>query len=61
MTKEQYDQEQEDLLEKQLSEMEYCGYCHEPMFWEDEHDDIEVCSSCLVKVPDEELNERGLL
>lgn len=44
------------------TEIEYCGYCGERMFWNDEHDeDIEVCSQCLVKVPDEELREAGLL
>ena len=41
--------------------MEICGYCGRPMFWGDEHDDLQVCSECLVKVPDEELEERGLL
>ena len=31
------------------------------MFWDDEHDDWEICRVCLVKVPDEELEEMGLL
>lgn len=60
MTKKEYDNEQEELLEKQLNEMEYCGYCEEPLLYGDEHDeDIEVCRQCLVKVPDEELEEMG--
>lgn len=37
---------------------EFCGYCGDHMGWGDEHDDLEVCSQCLVKVPDEEM---GLL
>lgn len=42
--------------------MEECGYCGEPMFFGDEHDEeIQVCSRCLVKVPDEELEEMGLI
>lgn len=45
----------------QIPEQEFCGYCGDPMFWGDEHDDMEVCSRCLVKVPDEELEEMGLL
>lgn len=61
MTKAEYDKEQEDLLEAQTSHIEYCGYCQERMFWYDEHDDMEVCHRCLVKVPDEELEEAGLL
>lgn len=61
MTKQQYDEAQEDLLEQQLNNIENCGYCGEPMFWGEEHDDMEVCSQCLVKVPDEELEEMGLL
>jgi len=42
-------------------DIEYCGYCGDRMFWDDEHDDLQVCSQCLVKVPDEELEEMGLL
>lgn len=38
-----------------------CGYCGDRMFWDNEHDDIEVCPKCLVEVPDDELEEMGLL
>lgn len=42
-------------------DLQYCGYCEKVMLWDEEHDDIKVCSECLVKVPDEELEEMGLL
>ena len=44
-----------------MDEIQYCAYCGERMFWDEEHDDIEVCSQCLVKVSDEELTEMGLI
>lgn len=44
------------------TDFDYCGYCGERMLWTEKHEEnLEVCSQCLVKVPDEELEEMGLL
>jgi hypothetical protein len=41
-----------------LPTLELCGYCGDtPVI----NSDYEICSQCLVKVPDEELEEMGLI
>jgi hypothetical protein len=43
-----------------MQDFQYCGYCGDRMYFFEEHDeDRELCNQCLVKVPDEELEEAG--